>query len=509
MGAPATAPRRAPAPSRAPGRRSQARPAARPQKPGPKRTGAKRAPGPKRTAARTPRPRTAARPHPRAFAQPALAGAALIPQAAVGAVGAVRDISDSSLIVRLTRGRGWIGVLCALLAGIVTLNVFSLSISTTSGRVTQQISELERSNSALRAALADELSASRVEETAAEMGLYTPAGDEFIYLDQSEDDLDKLVSLLENDTVLTDDTPVEVYAPEEAATEVITPASAPVTEAVEPAAEPVAPVSPTRLPPPHRRAPAPPEGSGSSPGSVVRQIDRRLGLLFCVFLAIFSLALVRAAWLQGIKGGELQAEARTQQVTTVKVPGERGRVLDRNGKVLAVSEDAATVIATPYQVVDPAGTAEKLADILPVTRTEVEEKLSSGTGFEYLAHKVDLDEADEIEDLEIEGIDTLPDSRRNYPQGELAAQVIGAVGSENEGLDRPGAGRGRHARRLRRRAGGRPRRPRQPDPLRHGQAGQRRGRHPADDRRSDSGPRRGGDRGRRPSATAPRARRRS
>ena len=166
----------------------------------------------------------------------------------------------------------------------------------------------------------------------------------------------------------------------------------------------------------------------------MRQIDRRLGLLFCVFLAIFSLALVRAAWLQGIKGGELQAEARTQQVTTVKVPGERGRVLDRNGKVLAVSEDAATVIATPYQVVDPAGTAEKLADILPVTRTEVEEKLSSGTGFEYLAHKVDLDEADEIEDLEIEGIDTLPDSRRNYPQGELAAQVIGAVGSENEGL---------------------------------------------------------------------------
>lgn len=260
MGAPATAPRRAPAPSRAPGRRSQARPAARPQKPGPKRTGAKRAPGPKRTAARTPRPRTAARPHPRAFAQPALAGAALIPQAAVGAVGAVRDISDSSLIVRLTRGRGWIGVLCALLAGIVTLNVFSLSISTTSGRVTQQISELERSNSALRAALADELSASRVEETAAEMGLYTPAGDEFIYLDQSEDDLDKLVSLLENDTVLTDDTPVEVYAPEEAATEVITPASAPVTEAVEPAAEPVAPVEPDPA------APAPSSGAGTSGG---------------------------------------------------------------------------------------------------------------------------------------------------------------------------------------------------------------------------------------------------
>ena len=167
----------------------------------------------------------------------------------------------------------------------------------------------------------------------------------------------------------------------------------------------------------------------------MRHIDRRLGLLFCVFLALFSIALARAAWLQGVKGSELRAEARTQQVTTVTVPGERGRVLDRNGKVLAVTEEAATVIATPYQVVDPAGTARKLAAILPdVTSPELEEKLTADTGFEYIAHKVDLDEADEIEELEIHGIDTIPDSKRLYPQGELAAQVIGAVGSENEGL---------------------------------------------------------------------------
>ena len=53
-----------------------------------------------------------------------------------------------------------------------------------------------------------------------------------------------------------------------------------------------------------------------------------------------------------MRGGELRADAR-QQVTTVEVPGERGRVIDRNGKVLRVSEDAATVIATPYQVKDP------------------------------------------------------------------------------------------------------------------------------------------------------------
>ena len=167
----------------------------------------------------------------------------------------------------------------------------------------------------------------------------------------------------------------------------------------------------------------------------MRLIDRRLGLIFCGFMLLFSVALARTAWLQGVRGSELRADARTQQVTTVTVPGERGRVLDRNGKVLAVSEDAATVIATPYQVKDPAGTAERLAAILPGTRLDFEEALSDPeSGFAYLAKKVSLDEADRVEKLNIEGISTLPDSRRLYPQGALAAQVVGAVGAENEGL---------------------------------------------------------------------------
>ena len=167
----------------------------------------------------------------------------------------------------------------------------------------------------------------------------------------------------------------------------------------------------------------------------MRLIDQRLGLIFCGFAVLLSLALVRAFWLQGVRGGELRADARTQQVTTVEVPGERGRVIDRNGKVLAVSEDAATVIATPYQVKDPELTSERLAKVLPVSRTELENALDDrDSGFAYLAHKVDLDDAAQVEKMGIVGIDTLPDSKRLYPQGELAAQLIGAVGSENEGL---------------------------------------------------------------------------
>jgi cell division protein FtsI/penicillin-binding protein 2 len=167
----------------------------------------------------------------------------------------------------------------------------------------------------------------------------------------------------------------------------------------------------------------------------MRLIDRRLGLIFCGFVLLFSVALARAAWLQGVKGSELRADARTQQVTTVAVPGERGRVIDRNGKVLAVSEDAATIVATPYQLKDPEDTAERLARILPVGRSEIADALDDPeSGFAYVAKKVSLDEADRVEKLDIEGISTLPDSRRLYPQGALAAQVIGAVDAENQGL---------------------------------------------------------------------------
>jgi len=167
----------------------------------------------------------------------------------------------------------------------------------------------------------------------------------------------------------------------------------------------------------------------------VKQMNRRLGLLFCFFSLLFLVALARSGWLQGVRGGELRAEARGQQVTEVEVPGLRGRVLDRNGEVLAVSENAASVAATPYQVKDPERVAELLSPILGVQESEITEALGDGSaGFAYLARKVELSDAERVEKLGLAGIYTIPDSRRLYPQGELAAQVIGAVGDENEGL---------------------------------------------------------------------------
>jgi cell division protein FtsI (penicillin-binding protein 3) len=166
----------------------------------------------------------------------------------------------------------------------------------------------------------------------------------------------------------------------------------------------------------------------------MRLIERRIGLLFGGFLLCFLVIVVRAFWLQGVQGSELASEAAYQQTEVVTVPGLRGDLLDRRGNKLAASEDAATIYATPYQVKKPPQAAAELAPILDQKKGEVLEALTADGGFSYIAQKIDLNTAAKVEALGLEGIGALPDSRRTYPQGEMAGQVIGAVGSENQGL---------------------------------------------------------------------------
>lgn len=167
----------------------------------------------------------------------------------------------------------------------------------------------------------------------------------------------------------------------------------------------------------------------------MRLIERRIGLLFAGFLLLFGLIMVRAVWLQGVRGAELRADALSQQTETITVPGLRGRIVDRDGEPLAVSEDAATVFATPYQVKDPADAARRLSAELEVPPDELLEALSDReSGFAYLGRHVDLVTAERVRKLKIRGIGILPDSRRTYPQGEVAGQLLGAVGTDNQGL---------------------------------------------------------------------------
>jgi cell division protein FtsI (penicillin-binding protein 3) len=166
----------------------------------------------------------------------------------------------------------------------------------------------------------------------------------------------------------------------------------------------------------------------------MRLIERRIGLLFAGFLLAFLVVVCRAFWLQGVEASQLSSQALNQQTETIGVPGLRGAILDRDGTRLASSEDAATIYATPYQVKNPPAAAAKLAPILEEKKGKVLEELTVESGFSYLAKDIDLATAEKVEKLGLEGIGQLPASRRTYPQGEMAGQVIGVVGDEGKGL---------------------------------------------------------------------------
>jgi cell division protein FtsI (penicillin-binding protein 3) len=167
----------------------------------------------------------------------------------------------------------------------------------------------------------------------------------------------------------------------------------------------------------------------------VRLIDRRIGLIFAIFLLLLGAATARAAWLGTAGSGELKARAATQQVEELAVSARRGAITDRNGVELAVSEDSVTVFGNPLQIKDPAGVAAQLAPLTGESEQDLTKLLADrSTGFVYLAHKIPPAEGQQVKKLKIEGIGTVAEPRRAYPQGELAGQLIGAVGVENEGL---------------------------------------------------------------------------
>lgn len=160
----------------------------------------------------------------------------------------------------------------------------------------------------------------------------------------------------------------------------------------------------------------------------------RLSLLLGGLALLLMVVGVKLVYLQVVAAPAYAQRAADQRTRDITVAPRRGSIYDREGEPLAVSMEAKTIYATPHSVKDPAGTAVALAKALGGDATAYEAKLRKDSGFVYIARKVDMDRAKAVEDLGLEGIGFLEDSRRTYPSGELACQVLGFVGVDDEGL---------------------------------------------------------------------------
>lgn len=169
----------------------------------------------------------------------------------------------------------------------------------------------------------------------------------------------------------------------------------------------------------------------------------RIRNLFFGILIICFLLIVRVGFIQFLQGSELQSMAYTQQTLNRKINPKRGTIFDSTGeKALAISASTETVSVNPTNIPkeDKEKVARALSDIFLIDYETTLKKVSKNSSIETITKKVDKEETDKLrvwmEQNGIEnGINIDEDTKRYYPYSNLASNIIGFTGSDNQGLE--------------------------------------------------------------------------
>ncbi|HLB19819.1 MAG TPA: penicillin-binding protein 2 [Gaiellaceae bacterium] len=166
-----------------------------------------------------------------------------------------------------------------------------------------------------------------------------------------------------------------------------------------------------------------------------RLVNRRIRLFLATLALVFGGLLVRATWLQTVRADALSSLAQIQHRETVTIPAGRGTLFDRSGLELALGEQATTVYADPMQITNPRRAALAVERTLGVNADQILPALANRTrGFVYVARQADPAQAAALQRLKLPGFGFYPEERRDYPQRSVAAQVLGYVGTDGNGL---------------------------------------------------------------------------
>lgn len=173
-----------------------------------------------------------------------------------------------------------------------------------------------------------------------------------------------------------------------------------------------------------------------SPVLAVRLPTWRSRVVLFVMFAAFAALAGRALWLQAVSTQFLQKQGKSRYEFTLALPATRGKIMDRNGQVLASSIPVKAVWANPDDVLrEPPEKLRALAKLLEMTEPELRKKLDSDRTFVYLKRQVEMDVIEQIKKLDIEGLDTRKEYKRFYPQGEVMTHMVGFTNVEDVGQE--------------------------------------------------------------------------
>ena len=160
----------------------------------------------------------------------------------------------------------------------------------------------------------------------------------------------------------------------------------------------------------------------------------RLILIASIFILYGTALGARLFFLQIINHEELVAQSEKQYAATTKSVYGRGTIFDRNQNGLAMNIEVESVYITPSKIVDKHLTAKRLASHLHMDSKKIYTKISSKKHFVWIKRKCALQEVEKLRRLHLPGIGFISEQKRFYPKRELAANVTGFVGMDNQGL---------------------------------------------------------------------------
>lgn len=168
-----------------------------------------------------------------------------------------------------------------------------------------------------------------------------------------------------------------------------------------------------------------------------KKIDKRIKIVFLIIITILFLVFIRVFYIQVFEYKKLNKLASSLWSRNLEIEADRGKILDRNGEVLADNLTTSSLVLIPNQIKNKEDTTKKLANILGLSYESMKKHVYKNTSIERVhpeGRRLSYDVAKKISDLKLDGVYLVKEAKRNYPYKDFLSHVLGYVGIDNQGL---------------------------------------------------------------------------